>query len=212
MDGAPSQATLFPDDSTGSWPPLSLAALTPHATASESLPLLLPVEGNQLLAALYPALGVSAGTLVHGGGDDLSEPSPFRHVLSDEGKSQVKTSSYDGDEPLQCPITMRDIHIGSPVATLPCGHQFSPKGLRTWLEKYDAKCPVCRYELPSREARVDSPPPPQPLQASAPPSESEPPELTYLVRSLARLTLAQGRERTQTRVMRSLFDTARHLS
>ena len=207
MDGAPSQGSLFPDDPAGPWPPLSLAALTSQSTASESLPLLLPVEGNQLLSALYPALGMSAGALAHGGGGDLSEASPFRNVLSDEGKSQVTTAPYDGDEPIQCPITMRDIRRGAPVATLPCGHQFSPKGLHRWLEKYDAKCPVCRYELPSREARVDSPPPPP-----APASESDPPELTQLVRSLAQLTVAQGRERTQTRIMQRLFGTARHLS
>lgn len=204
MDGAPSHDSLFPNDeeSSPSSSPLQLAGHYMQNAITEQLPLFIPVEGTQLLSALYPALGEPAQALL-GAMDppmNASDASPYRNVLSAEGKEVIRESVYSGEEEFQCPITMRDISSGMSICTLPCGHQFDPDGLRTWLEKYDAKCPVCRHQLPSEEVRAPSPPP-------APETRMDPPQLSDLVRSLARLTLAQRQESAQTHIMQRFLNS-----
>ena len=207
MDGAPSYDSLFPaDGESGPNPDPSNVQLTEtymRNAMSEQLPMLIPVEGTQLLSALYPALGEPLQSLLSPVAPpmDTSDVSPYRRVLSAESKETIRESVYSGEEGFQCPITMRDISTGTSVATLPCGHHFDPDGLRTWLEKYDAKCPVCRYELPSEEVRAP-PPPPEPA------TQLESPQLSELVRSLARLTLAQHQEDAQARIMRHFRNSA----
>ena len=172
---------------------------TPDLPEPFPLPLLLPVGGPEFLAALLPE---SQGAPEF----DVSEPSPFRQVLSQEGSAQIQDRPYVNEEPMQCPITLADIQSGDTVAELPCGHQFSPEGLRTWLKEYDAKCPVCRYQLPSEEARAPAAaatmtPPPAP----GPGAIDELP-LSDLVRVLARTTLARRQQNAQERIMQSLFN------
>ena len=183
----------------------------------EQHPLLLPVNGSNLLSALYPALSDPTTALLGGivagfepppyeplSTEDVSAPSPYRRVLADEGRSLVQESVYTGEDVVQCPITLRDISAGDQVATLPCGHVFDPEGLKRWLEQYEARCPVCRRELPSQERRVvpELGPPPMPL--SDPPAPA-PSELSELVRGLARLSLSRRQEESRERILRSLF-------
>ena len=200
---------------------------TPQASPLENLHLLLPVDGANLLSVLYPSLARSTDALVGGlitgfepppyeysqndppsyqplfdAAGDISAPSPYRQVLTTEGRSQVKESEYTDSETLQCPITLKDIKAGDMVATLPCGHKFDPSGLCTWLEKYDAKCPVCRCQLPSEERRA----PLEPEEQEGHGNETSASELSEIVRSLARMSLARRQERYHTSIMQSLFN------
>lgn len=116
---------------------------------AEQLPLMLPIGGVNLLAAMYPYLGQDSASFE---GTDADE-SPYRQVVSEEGKDSIIETKHHG-ESIQCPITLSEIKEGDPVATLPCGHHFNPEGLKKWLTEYDVKCPVCRASLPSKEIRV----------------------------------------------------------
>ena len=41
------------------------------------------------------------------------------------------------------------------ICKLPCGHIFNKECIHKWLEKEQARCPVCRYELSSKEIKID---------------------------------------------------------
>lgn len=182
----------------------------PSADHEEQVPFLLPVNSAHLVSALSPALSDPTAALLGGivSGfapppyelvpmEDASAPSPYRQVLSDEGRGDVKESLFTGSVPIQCPVTLKDIQSGDRIATLPCGHSFEPEGIKRWLEDYDAKCPVCRRQLPSHEKRVET--------EEAEEQQRAPPDLTALVRSLARLSLSRRQEESRERVLQMLL-------
>ena len=47
---------------------------------------------------------------------------------------------------------LEDFKEGEQVYKLPCGHIFSDS-IFTWLKEESNKCPVCRYELSSKEVK-----------------------------------------------------------
>ena len=47
--------------------------------------------------------------------------------------------------------------IGQEVTELPCGHIFSPDGIKKWLKEEKAECPVCRFKLASKEITRQQP-------------------------------------------------------
>ena len=46
-----------------------------------------------------------------------------------------------------------DFKEGDKIAKLPCGHIFDAESILKWLKKEDARCPVCRKKLPSKEVK-----------------------------------------------------------
>jgi len=83
-------------------------------------------------------------------------PTPFKKVLSEEGEKCIKDYRFEvgTQEEKCCPITQVDFTEGSVVARLPCKHIFDKQAILKWLREENARCPVCRYELPHKEMRI----------------------------------------------------------
>lgn len=84
--------------------------------------------------------------------------SQVKKVISDEGKEQIdkviyKCGQYDISE---CPISTNDFKEGDEISRLPCGHIFESESILHWLENMNSVCPICRYELPSKEITITS--------------------------------------------------------
>ena len=83
-------------------------------------------------------------------------PTPYKKVLSEEGEKCVEDYLFEAGthEEKCCPITQVDFPEGSVVARLPCEHIFDKQAVLKWLREEDARCPVCRHELPHKEVRI----------------------------------------------------------
>ena len=83
-------------------------------------------------------------------------PTPYKKVLSEEGEKCVEDYLFTAGthEETCCPITQVDFPEGSVVARLPCEHIFDKQAVLKWLREEDARCPVCRHELPHKEVRI----------------------------------------------------------
>jgi len=96
----------------------------------------------------------------------MADTGGVKKVASEEGLDQVKRWTFKQEEdvgedaesreggessPLTCAITQMPFENGDEVAEMPCGHKFDAESLTRWLQRESAQCPVCRYELPSRE-------------------------------------------------------------
>jgi hypothetical protein len=105
--------------------------------------------------------------LAHPGGNigniltqSLLDPSQniYKNVISKEGEDAIVQLEYKDDEysgQTSCPVTLCDFKDGDKIAKLPCGHIFSSEAILKWLQKEDARCPVCRKQLPSKEVKKD---------------------------------------------------------
>ena len=87
----------------------------------------------------------------------LMEKTPYKKILSDKGNEQLKTVKYSKDkfEQDSCCIMFIDFEEEQDVIQLPCGHIFDPDGIKTWLKEEQAKCPICRFELDSKEVKEE---------------------------------------------------------
>ena len=69
---------------------------------------------------------------------------------------QIKTIKYSEEkfpDDKHCPISFIDFKQGEHICQLPCGHIFHKDSILQWLEKEQARCPVCRHELSSKEIK-----------------------------------------------------------
>ena len=84
----------------------------------------------------------------------LNQKNKYKRVLSEKGKTQLKqlkfTSTMKNDK---CPILLENFKEGDNVCVLPCHHVFTPSAIEEWLNDEQAKCPVCRFELDSKEIK-----------------------------------------------------------
>ena len=84
----------------------------------------------------------------------LNQKNKFKRVLSEKGKTQIKkvkfSSTMKNDK---CPILLEKFNEGDIVSVLPCEHVYTPSAIEEWLNDEQAKCPVCRFELDSKEIR-----------------------------------------------------------
>lgn len=87
--------------------------------------------------------------------DSLLDKTPYKKILSDKGKDQLKIVKYSKDKFDQesCCIMFYDFEEGQDVIQLPCKHIFDPDGIKTWLKEEQANCPICRFELDSKEVK-----------------------------------------------------------
>ena len=85
----------------------------------------------------------------------LNQKNCYKNVLSDEGKAQIKILTYDKNnfKETKCPILQVPFEEGETIAQLPCGHIFNKDSVMQWLEEESNKCPVCRFELDSKEEK-----------------------------------------------------------
>jgi len=86
----------------------------------------------------------------------LNDESKYKKVLDEKGLDQIESVIYNSDEfpdNKQCPISFLDFKQGEEISKLPCGHIFHEESILKWLENEQANCPVCRYELSSKEVK-----------------------------------------------------------
>ena len=79
----------------------------------------------------------------------------YKKVLSEEGEEQLKKVLYKNSSKTNesCPIYYLDFEDDSEVIELPCGHVFTPEGIEKWLKEEKNECPICRFELKSKEVK-----------------------------------------------------------
>jgi len=90
--------------------------------------------------------------------DSLLDKTPYKKILSDKGNDQLKIVKYSKDnfDQESCCIMFYNFEEGQDVIQLPCNHIFDPDGIKTWLNEEQAKCPICRFELDSKEVKDEN--------------------------------------------------------
>ena len=86
----------------------------------------------------------------------LNDESKYKNVLDENGLDQIETVIYNSNEfpdNKQCPISFLEFKQGDTISKLPCNHIFHEESILKWLENEQANCPVCRYELSSKEVK-----------------------------------------------------------
>ena len=84
----------------------------------------------------------------------MNQQNAYKQVLSEKGKTQIQKKTYtENMKNDKCPILLEKFKIGDTVSLLPCNHVFTPSAIEEWLETEQAKCPVCRFELHSKEIK-----------------------------------------------------------
>ncbi|KAL0459851.1 UNVERIFIED_CONTAM: E3 ubiquitin-protein ligase SIRP1 [Sesamum latifolium] len=86
----------------------------------------------------------------------LAENDPNRYGTPPAQKEAVEAlPMVKIEETLQCSVCLDDCEMGSEVKEMPCKHKFHSGCILPWLELHSS-CPVCRYQLPSEESKLDS--------------------------------------------------------
>lgn len=78
----------------------------------------------------------------------------YKDVINKKGEETIKIMKYDKEEfkdQEMCIITLNNFNEGDEIAQLPCGHIFDKDGIFKWLKTEDARCPICREKLPSKQ-------------------------------------------------------------
>ena len=85
----------------------------------------------------------------------LNQKNCYKNVLSNEGKQDIKFLTYKkaNFKETKCPILQVPFEECEIIAQLPCGHIFNKDSVLQWLEEESNRCPVCRYELKSKEKK-----------------------------------------------------------
>lgn len=110
---------------------------------------------------------------------EINENTAVKHVLSDEGESNLTIINYDENKcPYKtCPILNTDFSDNQLIIELPCKHIFDKDSIENWLKNEKAECPVCRFKLPSKEKSCING---EEIQSNHPDPESYHPESNYL--------------------------------
>jgi hypothetical protein len=84
------------------------------------------------------------------------DTSKYRNVLSTTGHELLEKKLYNIDEcgDTSCPISLKEFNEDMEIIVLPCKHCFVEEAIMKWLTTMNAVCPICRYELPSKEERI----------------------------------------------------------
>ena len=86
----------------------------------------------------------------------FNEKPAYKKVLSEKGEEQLKEIKFSDSDKTNdtCPIFQITFDSDDMVIQLPCKHIFTPDGIKKWLSEEQAICPVCRYELDSKEVKI----------------------------------------------------------
>lgn len=86
----------------------------------------------------------------------LAENDPNRYGTPPAQKEAVEAMpTVKIDKTLQCSVCLEDFEIGAEAKEMPCKHKFHSGCIMPWLELHSS-CPVCRYQLPSDESKLES--------------------------------------------------------
>ena len=85
-----------------------------------------------------------------------NDKSIYKKVLSDKGKTQLKKCLFKDSSKTNnsCPIFHQEFTEEDEIIELPCKHCFVPEAIEKWLNEEQAACPVCRFELDSKEIKI----------------------------------------------------------
>ena len=149
------------------------------------MPRLLPLRPRSLLQYLNENTTNYPPTMEDIIERSFNEKSKFKQIVSEEGLNQLEDVVYKVDnsgdfEYKSCPITTCDFEEGEILKKLPCGHVYNSEGILMWFKESN-KCPLCRYEMPSKEIKnetvqqlpVQPPQPPQPPVSANNETETE---------------------------------------
>ena len=88
----------------------------------------------------------------------LNDPSQtlYKNVINKEAEESIEIKTYTknefSDKPM-CMMTLNDFKEDDKIALLPCKHIFEKDAVLKWLKTEDARCPICRAKLPSKEIK-----------------------------------------------------------
>lgn len=86
----------------------------------------------------------------------LAENDPNRYGTPPAQKEAVEAMpTVRIEETIQCSVCLDDFEIGAEAKEMPCKHKFHTGCILPWLELHSS-CPVCRYQLPSDESKLES--------------------------------------------------------
>ncbi|KAL3529813.1 hypothetical protein ACH5RR_009135 [Cinchona calisaya] len=86
----------------------------------------------------------------------LAENDPNRYGTPPAQKEAVEAMpTVRIEETVQCSVCLEDFEIGAEAKEMPCKHKFHTGCILPWLELHSS-CPVCRYQLPSDESKLES--------------------------------------------------------
>ncbi|GLT26964.1 hypothetical protein SLA2020_019980 [Shorea laevis] len=86
----------------------------------------------------------------------LAENDPNRYGTPPAQKEAIEAlPTVKIEENIQCSVCLDDFEIGTEVKEMPCKHKFHCGCILPWLELHSS-CPVCRYQLPADESKLDS--------------------------------------------------------
>lgn len=86
----------------------------------------------------------------------LAENGPNRYGTPPAQKEAVEAMpSVKIEETSQCSVCLEDFETGAEAKEMPCKHTFHSGCILPWLELHSS-CPVCRYQLPSDESKLES--------------------------------------------------------
>ncbi|KAM7280424.1 hypothetical protein ACFE04_007558 [Oxalis oulophora] len=86
----------------------------------------------------------------------LAENDPNRYGTPPAQKEVVEAMpTVSVKENIQCSVCLDDFEIGAEAKEMPCKHKFHNECILPWLELHSS-CPVCRYQLPADESKLNS--------------------------------------------------------
>lgn len=86
----------------------------------------------------------------------LADNDPSRYGTPPAQKEAVEAlATVKNDEIIQCSVCLDDCEIGDDVKEMPCRHRFHKGCILPWLELHSS-CPICRYQLPCDELKIES--------------------------------------------------------
>lgn len=97
----------------------------------------------------------------------LYEQHSYKNVVSDEGIKQMLLTTYKETTKTNtaCPILQTEFTEDESVIELPCHHLYNPEAIERWLKEESNECPVCRFQLKSKEIKN--------ITTAAPPSQTQ---------------------------------------
>lgn len=86
----------------------------------------------------------------------LAENDPNRYGTPPAQKEAIEAMpTVKVGDSLQCSVCLEDFEIGCEAKEMPCKHKFHSGCILPWLELHSS-CPVCRYQLPFDDSKLDS--------------------------------------------------------
>ncbi|XP_007014038.2 PREDICTED: E3 ubiquitin-protein ligase CIP8 [Theobroma cacao] len=86
----------------------------------------------------------------------LAENDPNRYGTPPAQKEAIEAMpTVKIEENLQCSVCLDDFEAGSEAREMPCKHKFHSGCILPWLELHSS-CPVCRYQMPADESKLDT--------------------------------------------------------